>query len=136
MDANKIREIISELQADIDLRQQAVKALEKLLLSTAGATGDQLVAQQDNVKAILFGSTDSYIDLAVKTINANENKPTSIKQIVERIRVLKGNPNISRRSVEASIFRHIAVKGDMARLLKVGPGKYTVRRFPREEHAA
>jgi hypothetical protein len=136
MDANKIREIISELQADIDLRQQAVKALEKLLLSTAGAAGDQLVAQQDNVKAILFGSTDSYIDLAVKTINANENKPTSIKQIVERIRVLKGNPNISRRSVEASIFRHIAVKGDMARLLKVGPGKYTVRRFPREEHAA
>ena len=58
MDTNKIREMITELQAEIDQRIQAVKALEKILLSSSTPT-EKLNGMQESVQPILFGSTDS-----------------------------------------------------------------------------
>ena len=134
MDTNKIREMITELQAEIDHRIQAVKALEKILLSASTST-EKLNGMQDSVQPILFGSQDSYLDIAVKTIEANGGKATTVRQILDRVRALKGNPDIERRSVEATLFRHLKVKGEHSRIVKVGPGKYTIRRFPRDKES-
>lgn len=134
MDTNKIREMITELQVEIDQRLQAVKALERLLMSSSTST-EKLNGMQDSVQPILFGSQDSYIDIAVKTIEANAGRSTTVRQIVDRVRTLKGNPEIERRSVEATLYRHIKAKGDNSRIIKVGPGKYTLRRFAREKES-
>jgi hypothetical protein len=57
-------------------------------------------------------------------------------QIVDRIRTLKGNPDIERRSVEATLYQHAKAKGNSSRVIKVSPGVYGVRRFPRPEESA
>ncbi len=131
MDTNKIREMITELQAEIDQRVQAVKALERILLSSS-TSSEKLNGMKDSVQQpVLFGTSDSYIDIAVKTIEANGGKPVPVGQIVDRIRTLKGNPNIERRSVEASLYNHVKSKKEQSRIIKSSPGVYTIRRFPR-----
>jgi hypothetical protein len=59
-----------------------------------------------------------------------------VKRILDYIREAKGNPNIERRSVEATLIQHMKAKGDTSRLIKVSPGVYTLRRYPRTEPAA
>ncbi len=93
----------------------------------------QLVQTRDAALADL-----SYIDLAVRAITENENHPLEMKRLVEFIRAAKGNPNIERRSVEATIAQHMKAKGDKSRVVKTSPGVYGlgVRRYPRTEPAA
>jgi len=81
---------------------------------------------------VLFSPDDSYVDLAVKVITANDYRPLPMNELVKNIRVLKSDEKIERRSVEATIYRHIKTKGDSARLVKVSSGVYGVKRFPRE----
>lgn len=139
MDTAKIKELIAELEQDIEVKKQALQGLQKLLFSTNGhatVNVEGQMAQRDSMRAIRYLATDSYVDLAVKIIEANEGRPTPVMQIVEHIRNLRGNPHIERRSVEATLYRHIVDKGDSSRLVKNAPGIYGIRRFPREESAA
>jgi hypothetical protein len=137
MDIAKIQGLIAELKADIEVKQQALNALLKLL-SAGGdqATRTDQMLQLDSVNPVLFTTSDSYIDLAVKIITSNNYRPLPVKEIVKRIRILRGNPHIERRSVEATMYQHIKAKGDSSRITKVAPGMYGVRRMPREESVA
>ena len=87
---------------------------------------------QDSARPILFAASDSYVDLAVKVISANDNKPMHMKDIVQRVCILKGNPNIQRRSVESTLTQHARAKGEKSRVLRTGRGMWGVRRYPRE----
>lgn len=134
MDTMKMMELVAELEADIRLRQEALQGLKKLIASTE-QPADQLT-MQDSARPILFGASDSYVDLAVKAINANDNRPLRMVEIVSRIRIIKNNPNIQRRSVEATLIQHLRAKGEFSRVYKVRPGIWGVRRHPREAQTA
>jgi len=134
VDTNKIKELIAELEEDIKLKVDVLQNLQKLVGS---ANGHKLVGdQRDFAKKIAYNHADSYVDLAVKIIQANEGRPMPIIQIVEHIRALKGNPEIERRSVEATLYQHTTNKGDSSRVVKVSPGVYGLRRYPRSEEPA
>jgi hypothetical protein len=138
MNTDKIKELIEELEQDIKIREDALASLLKLLNSTNGrkmpiTTSDNLVIK-DEFQRIMFGSADSYVDLAVKLIEANSGRPMPVTSIVGQIRTLKGNPNIERRSVEATLYQH-ATKAESPRLVKMAPGIYGLRK-PSEETAA
>lgn len=135
MDTTKMMELIAELEADIRLRQEALQGLRKLIASTEQAVVRH-TGMQDSARPILFGASDSYVDLAVKAINANDNRPMRMTEIVSRIRVIKNNPDIQRRSVEATLIQHLRAKGDDSRVVKIRPGVWGVRRFPREAQTA
>jgi len=136
MDTTKLREMISELEAEIKLRQEALHGLRKLLAGSGEqSTGDQ-TGLQDSARPILFAASDSYVDLAVKVMSANDNKPMRMNDIVSRIRILKGNQGIQRRSVEATLIQHQRNKGEMSRVFKVRPGVWGLRRSPRELQTA
>lgn len=132
MDIAKIKELIAELETDIKIRQEALQGLWKLLPAVAHKQTDDQSNVRDSARPILFTSTDSYVDLAVKVITANDNRPMPMKDIAERIRILKNNPNIERRSIEATLTQHAANKGEQSRVMRVGRGIWGVRRFPRE----
>jgi len=123
MDTAKVKELIADLEADIKLKQEALQGLKKLVSSDGGTAA----------RSPLFTASDSYVDLAVKVINANDNRPLRMNEIVSRIRILKGNPDIQRRSVESTLIQHVRTKREMSRVLKVRPGVWGVRRFPRLE---
>lgn len=137
MDANKVRELIADLERDIRSKVNAINALRALLGSNVEGelTGPvpQIVQSRDVALADL-----SYIDLTVKAIEANDNRPVEMKRLVDFIRTAKGNPNIERRSIEATIAQHMKAKGERSRVVKTSPGVYGlgVRRFPRTEPAA
>lgn len=131
MDTVKMKELEAELEADIRLRQEALQAIRKLRLALDQPAGEKM-RLQDSAYPILFAASDSYVDLAVKVINANDNKPMRMNDIVSRIRILKGNPNIQRRSVESTLIQHARTKGDMSRIYKIRRGVWSVRRFHRD----
>jgi hypothetical protein len=142
MDIAKIKELIDELQQDIKIKEEAVSSLEKLL---AGNNGRKVAAPvvtpvtaSDNLVIRggihLFGANDSYVDLAVKLIEANGRRPLSVSAIVDQIRVLKNNPNIERRSVEATLHQH-TTKAASPRLVKMAPGMYGLRKSGEETAA-
>ncbi len=133
MDTTKIHQLIAELDAEITLHKEAIQALQRLLPTAKleVAASDQMI-QSDSIKRISFGAEDSYVELAVKIITSNGYRPLPMKEIVNRIRILRNDPNIERRSVEATLYRHMKMKGDSARVTKVAPGIYGVKRMPRE----
>lgn len=133
MDIAKIHELIAQLDAEITLHKEAILALQRLLppAKLGIAVSDQMV-QSDSIKRINFGTEDSYVELAVKIITSNDYRPLPMKEIVNRIRILRNDQNIERRSVEATLYRHMKMKGDKARVTKVAPGIYGVKRMPRE----
>ena len=143
MNSAKINELIDELEQDIRIKSEAVSSLKRLLATTNGqrpaaaplkiAASDNLVFN-DNLNRVLFGSNESYVDLAVKLIEANGGRPLSIASIVEQVRTLKGNNNIERKSVEATLYQH-SKKAASPRLVKIGSGMYGLLRKPSEEMA-
>ena len=139
MDVEKIKSLISELKQDIEVKSEALQGLVRLLSSTNGhkslSPADQM-SQQDSVRVSVGSPHDSYIELAVKLITANEGRPMRVKDLVERMRAVKGDHGVERRSVEATFYRHISAKGEGSRIVKVSPGVYGLRRYPREETAA
>jgi hypothetical protein len=140
MDTNKIKELISELQEDIRVKEEAIRSLQKLLSSINGRIpvnkhvdlSDNLILN-DSFNHMLFSSDESYVDLAVKLIKAN-NRPLSVSEIVDQIRTLKNNPHIERRSVEATLHQH-AANSKSPRLLRMAPGTYGLTP-PKENTAA
>jgi hypothetical protein len=136
MDTAKMRELIAELEVDIKLRQEALQGLRKLLSVSIDLKPADQMNMQDSARPILFGATDSYVDLAVKVITANDSKPMRMNEIVARIRVLKGNPDIQRRSVESTLIQHARAKTEQSRIVKVRRGVWGIRRFPRESLTA
>ena len=139
MDVSKIKELIAELEQDIQVKIDAISGLEKLLASMNGHKA--IVAQgqmvlRDSIQNVIYSPDDSYVDLTVKIIEANEGRPMTIQQVVDRIKTIKNNPNIERRSVEATLYRHITDKGDSSRIIKPASGMYGIRRFPRTEESA
>ncbi len=138
MDAAKIQALIAELKSDIKIKQQAIEALNNLLSMAPKDNSLENIATISRnvgsgpVSPISFSDSDSYVDLAVKVIAANNYRPLPMKEIVKHIRLLKASPDIERRSVEATLFRHIKTKGENSRVLKVSPGVYGARRIPRE----
>jgi hypothetical protein len=135
MDIGKIKELIAELEQDIEVKSEALQGLQRLLSSANGhkiVNAEGQMAQRESVSVVLSNPTDSYVDLAVKIIEANDGRPMPMMQIVERIRSIKRNPAIERRSVEATLYQHTKAKGDSSRIIKVSPGVYGVRRFTRE----
>jgi hypothetical protein len=136
MDAENIRGLIAELEADIEVKTGALQSLRRLLSLNGSAMGRVTIDVAAPVEPILFRSDGSYVDLAVKVIEGNAGRPLRVKTIVEGIRTLKGNPNIERRSIEATLHRHIAMKKENSRVVKVARGIYGIRRFTREHPAA
>lgn len=131
MNTERIKEVISELQEEIRDKEDAIRSLQKLLIGVNGkglvapsvhvTVSDSLVIN-DNFNRLLFNSDESYVDLAVKLIKAS-NRPLTVSEIVDQIKTLKNNPQIERRSVEATLHQH-ATNSKSPRLLRMAPGTY------------
>jgi hypothetical protein len=135
MDTAKIKELIHDLQQEILVREEALSSLQKLLASTNTrkpsainiTVSDNLVVNGSNLNRVLFGSNESYVDLAVKIIEVAGGQPLSVTSIVDQIKLLKGNQNLDRRSIEATLYQHVK-KAESPRLFKPAPGIYGVRK--------
>ena len=138
MDIKRVKETLEDLRREKQLIDQAISGLEKLLVVSVSDDGNHWIGDVQiisGVQEIVIGRNDSYVDAAVKIIEANDGHPMHIKSIVEHIRRVRNNPKIKRQSVEATFHRHIATKGEQSRIVKMSPAIYGIRRFPREEAA-
>jgi hypothetical protein len=68
----------------------------------------------------------SYIDDAVIVLR-RAGRTMDISEIVYFIRQRRDDDTITRASVETSLLRHIAKKGESTVLVKAGRGTYSVR---------
>src|SRR5260370_3104397 len=108
MNIEKVKELITELEAEVGAKVNALNALKALLVQEKNANTTQSEALP--LKLVPMGvaeESDSYVDLTVKVIEANGGKPMRVKHIVERIRTAKNNPSIDRRSIEATLYQHV-----------------------------
>jgi|SRR5579871_1718581 len=135
MDTNKIRQIISELESEIKLKSSAISVLKALLASEEGVSRNPSLPLTLIDNDSTGKSSESYMDLAVKAVG-EKSAPMHINAIVDYIRRVKNNPNIERRSIEATVSQHVKNKGEKSRLIKVGRGMYAPRRYPRTELTA
>lgn len=131
MDTNKVRQLIADLEEDIRAKSNAISALRTLLNESVTSSDTDRPTQQP----IPILGAASYMELAVRALE-QANGTLHMKRIVEYIRQAKGNPNIERRSVEATLIQHLKAKGESSRVVKVRPGVWGLRRFPRSEPAA
>ena len=69
---------------------------------------------------------DSYVQLAIAVLE-EIGRPAPITVLLERIRVRRNDPTITRGSVETSLLRHLNSKGDKAEVVKPRPGTYALR---------
>lgn len=69
---------------------------------------------------------ESYVQTSIAVL-AEIGRPTPITVLLERIRVRRNDPTITRGSVETSLLRHLSVKGDKAEVIKPRPGTYALR---------
>jgi hypothetical protein len=137
MNIERVKELITELEAEVGAKVAALNALKALLVQEKNASTPQ--SETLPLKLVQMGvaeESDSYVDLTVKIIEANSGKPMRVKHIVERIRAAKNNPTIDRRSVEATLYQHVRAKGENSRVVKMGRGIYGLRRFPRLQTSA
>jgi len=131
MDNNKVKELIAELESEVRSKVNAISALKALLLEGGAVQQEALPL----ITPLEIASMGSYVDMAVSALESRGGS-MHIKQIVEYIRLHKHNPNIARRSIEASLLQHIKTKGDSSRVTKTSPGVYALRRFPRRAEPA
>jgi hypothetical protein len=131
VNTDKIRDIISEIEEEIRVREEALTSLRRLMSNGTSKAASQTAIEikasdnlvlTDSLQTIMFGHNESYVDLAVKLIKAS-SRPLSVSEIVGQIRTLKNNPQIERRSVEATLHQHVA-KSQTPRLTRVSPGIY------------
>jgi hypothetical protein len=135
MNVDKIREIIADLESEIAVKVKAISALRSLLSEeTPNLPGTVVGLRLEN--SLIASSSMSYVDLAVKAIEGAAGRPMPMTLILDYVRREKNNPRIERRSVEATLIQHMKAKGDLSRLIKVAPGVYALRRYPRSEPAA
>jgi hypothetical protein len=132
MDLQKVKDLISELEAEINVKVNAINALKSLLETS---DSDVFNYAPIAVKSLAVSNADSYMNLTINAIES-EGKPLHVKRILDFIRMAKGNPDIARRSVEATLIQHMKTKGEKSRVIKVHPGTYALRRYPRIEPAA
>lgn len=138
MDTNKVRELIAELESEIQIKTNAIRVLRSLIDSETvpQRSFPLVISLGDGLASPTDLASTSYMDLAVMAIEHNQGRPLHVKSILAFIRDAKGNQNIERRSVEATIIQHIRAKGETSRLIKTDPGTYALRRYPRTEPAA
>jgi hypothetical protein len=151
MDTVKIRDLIAELEGEISVKVNAIKSLKALLASSNGAS--KVVAggaspdefhyihggafpEQPKLPAfqtVTYGGhqDDSYVDLAVAALETLGGKPMRMVDIFNWIKNVRSNPHLERRSVEATISQHVKKKGEKSRIIRVSPGIYGLRRYPR-----
>ncbi len=146
MDTKQIKDLLQELEQDVEVKQDAIRALRKLLLGSTDRKPARMASVvdlppdpgDDELVIPGFSSEESYVELTAKLIEGMGGRPMHIRSIVNRIRRIKGNQDIKRQSVESSLHRHLSSKGEKARVFKVGRGMYGLNppRFPRQEPAA
>jgi hypothetical protein len=138
MNSQKIRDLIGDLESEIQSKVHAINALRSLLESPDDGDLANTTAPQSRPAYSLEARPlrlSSYMELSIKAIESAA-KPLHVNDILKFIRTVKGDPNIARRSVEATLIQHLKTKGDESRLIKVFPGTYALRRYPRIEPAA
>lgn len=117
---DKIRDAIVDLQEQRDLIDSAIQSLQAILVRLNGHSQVQMPFAAESSPAT---DKSSYIDLTVQLLKAS-GRPMHIKQILEQVRILRGNPNVKRGSVESSLLRHIELKGSESRVRKVRPATF------------
>ena len=131
MDIEKIIELVGELEEDIRVKKEA---LNGLLHKVAKPVGTRVAFHGvEGDSSITFNSASSYVDLAEQLIKSNNGEDMTVKAIVAKIRLIKDNSNIERRSIESTLYQHVKNKGENSRLIKTAPGYYGIRRLPRKE---
>jgi hypothetical protein len=139
MDIEKIIELVGELEEDIRVKKEALNGLLQLIDSTNGHKVAKPVGTRvafhgvEGDSSITFNSASSYVDLAEQLIKSNNGEDMTVKAIVAKIRLIKDNSNIERRSIESTLYQHVKNKGENSRLIKTAPGYYGIRRLPRKE---
>lgn len=135
MNTKGIRQVLEDLRRQKNVIDEAMKNLRLLLMQLDKERHPEgfLVHEREIAAA---PPRASYLDLAVKAIEANDCQPMHINSIVEHIRVAKGNLDIKRQSIDTTLCRHLAMKGGRSRIVRVSPGIYGVRGLPRQEPAA
>jgi len=150
MDTAKIKAIIAELEADIGVKANAINSLKALLASSDGASrgstggteslsdveyiyggSSELLAKLPGIQISFADRNKSYVELAVAALEATGGKPMRMVDIFNWIKAAKSNPHLERRSVEATVSQHVKKKGERSRIVRVSPGVYGLRRYPR-----
>src|SRR5438309_232041 len=73
---------------------------------------------------------DSYVQLAFEELSRG-GKPMTIAKLVEKIRIRRDNPLITRAAVETSLLRHS--HGKAPSIFKVAAGVYGLTRTPQSD---
>jgi len=137
MKTDKIKDAMLDLQNQKIVLEKAIEGLQAVLNGLNGHSesgnaaivkqGHYVISPADSIRGI--DPELSYIDSAIQFIKVS-GRPMHIRKLVEQIQVLRHNPNIKRSSIEATIVRHIAAKGEDARIIRIRPGIYSVPNLP------
>jgi hypothetical protein len=124
MNTSKLKDALLELRAQRTVLDGAISGLEKIIAAMNGGPEQHSnVISNSNIYR-------SYVDFAVSVLE-NRNKPMSTKDLTFEVTRLKGK-DVSRASLEATLFKHIQSEKENARIEKVGPGFYALPSWPQE----
>jgi hypothetical protein len=124
MKTDKIREALYDLQRQRELIDSAIQSLQAVLVRLNGHSDSQGQMPFVSEKK-LPGTEMSYVDLAVQLLGT-ARRPMHIRHLLDQIRILRENPAIKRQSVEATLLRHIQMKGSEARIKKVAAATFAL----------
>ena len=127
MNTAKLKEALEELKAERATLNSAIATIERLI---GGSNGSADVFPILRSEKALQPRSVSYVDLSVEALR-NHGKPMKVKDLTYEVGKLKGQ-DIERRSLEATLFRHIRLNKAGAKLVKVGRGFYALPSWPHE----
>jgi HB1/ASXL restriction endonuclease-like protein with HTH domain len=138
----KLKEALEELKQEREAISGVIIALERAIeIAKRGDTLDlstipENVVSSDASQARRISANaqmlarQSYVKLAQMVLRLH-GKPMNIKELVYEVSKVKGH-DVSRNSLEGTLFRHIKSAKEAAVVLKVGPAFYALPEWPRE----
>ena len=132
MKTDKITEALLDLQRQRDLIDNAIQSLQAILVRLNGHTASGRTEHAFSEPVIVNNNLAgpradvlSYVNATIKILEA-AGRPMHIKKIWDQIKLLRNNSKIKRQSVESTLLRHIQMKGDKAKVVKLSPGMYAL----------
>jgi len=125
MNTSKLKEALSELKAERSSIDAAIRSLEQIIEGTKQAHAE-IVRQ--TFDAAIGQVRTSYVELVVSILQKH-GRPMRLVDLTPEVSKLKGS-GVERRSLEATLVRHIIQAKDRAKIVRVGPGIYGLPAWP------
>ncbi len=131
MNTSKLKEALTELQAQRTIIDDAIVNLQKIIATINGSSE----STPRSIPTAISSDSLSYVDIAVAALELH-GKPMHIKELAHYISQQR-KKNIFRGTVEATIGSHIKKMKTSSRIVKVGPGLFALpqwQQLPKSEH--